>query len=249
MSDFETLCNDFINEFGIGGGGPLETQEGEDEAVVGQSGQLGRAVYWLGKANDYINILHIDWDWLWNEWTGSLAASSRVPTLPSLSVDGYAFAHFDRTSFYVNKNLSGWKNLRYKDYDEFRSSYDVGTIGAGKPAIISIAPNLSLKVNRTADTTYIFDCAGWKKPIILATDDATPDVPTQFERIIIARAAIYYGDKEDAPEIIEGASAEYSDILTKLESQFTPDGRWETMTQDLALAIEVPGASPSFVTR
>ena len=249
MSTFEKLCNDFIDEVGIGGGGPLVTLDGEDEAVV-QTGSLGRAVRWITKSNDYINALHVDWDFLWNEWTGSLAATGRVPTTPTLSVNGFKFADFDRSSFYINKALAGWRRLTYKDYDEFRLSYDVGVIGTGKPAIITVAPNLALKTNRLSDVTYTFDCAGWKEPILLAVDADTPDIPVAFERIIISRAIIYYADKEDVPELLEGAQAEYADILEKLESQQTPDGRWETMAaQDLALAVAVPDKAPSFVTR
>jgi hypothetical protein len=40
--------------------------------------------------------------------------------------------------------------------------------------------------------------------------------------MIIARAKIYYGENEDAPEILSGALASFEDLLDKLEADQLP---------------------------
>jgi carbonic anhydrase/acetyltransferase-like protein (isoleucine patch superfamily) len=50
-----------------------------------------------------------------------------------------------------------------------------------------------------------------------------PLIPEDYWRIIAARALIQYGDREDAPEIVSGASAEFLDVLDKLESDQLED--------------------------
>jgi hypothetical protein len=235
--NFETLVNEFINDHGIGGGGPLATLTGQTEAVVGQSGDLARAVRWIRDANDEINSLWHDWKFLWNEWTGALATGSQTPTLPS----AFAFNLYDRNSFMLNKGTSTVRLLRFVDFDIFRPQYDAIAPTTGSPIIITELPNRTLKVDTKASVDYTFYCAGWKKPTQLAIDASTPDIPVHLQRIIIARAGIFYANLVDAPEVLEGCEAEYMDLLDKLQSSELESFRYERLSaQDLPLSINVP---------
>ena len=111
-------------------------------------------------------------------------------------------------------------------------------------------PDGTLVTSVIADTTYDFYGRGWKEPVRLTADDDVPAIPESYDRIIIARAAIYYADKEDAPEILEGANAEYIDLLDKLQSTQLSAFRYDRMsTQDEQLEVGIPGQESLYPTR
>lgn len=250
--DFETLVNDFIDEYGIGGGGPLEILTGQIYAVVGQTGELGKAVRWIRDANDSINNLWKTWKFLWFEHSvlssaspAGIAAASQTPTLPAFSV-----RQWDRAKFLLNRGTDGNSRLSFMDYDLFHETYYQSAPGTGRPAIVTVLPNGTLRCESLADQAYSFYGAGWKAPTRLTIDTSVPDLPETFDRIILARAAIYYADNTDAPEVLEGAQAEYLDLLNGLQGSQLDSFEQDTMDhQDLDLSFAVPGNEPLGTTR
>ena len=59
----------------------------------------------------------------------------------------------------------------------------------------------------------------------MSANTDSSSIPSQYHRIIVSRAKTMWAEREEAPEILLASSAEYSDILDKLEAQSLPDQR------------------------
>lgn len=231
--DYLHLCQDFVSELGLAGGsGPTH--------VTNQRGELLNVTRWIRDANLWVDNLWTDWRYHWTEYFGTIAINANTITPPTIPV-----GHWDRNSFWVDKESSVASQLTFMEWSEYRRLYDTGTALAqrGQPSIVTVRPDNSLRfyvassVQRTVRAEY------WRKPKVLAADTDVPLMPEQFHRIIIARAAIMYGNREDAPEVIAGMEAEYVDLLEKLQSDQAPGFYGErSSSQDITIGGEIPGA-------
>ena len=62
----------------------------------------------------------------------------------------------------------------------------------------------------------------------LTSDSEVSIIPIEFHRIIVVRAKLIYAEREDAPEIMAGSSAEYDSLMSALEAGYLfgqEDGR------------------------
>ena len=108
------------------------------------------------------------------------------------------------------------------DWDEYKLEYKIGVVDSGTPEVFSVKPDNVIDIYPTPDSTTTISAEYWKTPTILSSDSDVSDIPERFHSIIIARAKIYYGENEDAPEILNGALASFEDLMDKLESDQLP---------------------------
>lgn len=232
------LCRALVSELGMGGGsGPA--------SVIGQTGKLGLAVTWIRESNLWIDDKWVNWKYHWFEYLEMLQASAggHIPPAPS-SPPGLKVAQWDRSAFYLNKTQATVAQLTWKPWPQFRSQDACGVLQVAKPSVISIKPDNSLILNAQPNQVYSIHGEGWRRPKVLAADSDLPGMPEQFHRVIIARAAVMYGNKEAAPEVISGFEAEYIDLLGKLEANQLEGFEQDTMsTQDVNYAVLQPGAA------
>lgn len=232
------LCQELVRELGIGGAtGPT--------AVTGQQGELLNVTRWIRDSALWIDNLWIDWKYLWVEYVNVITtAGGRVPPAPTTPV-GVLVRKWDRTSFFLNKSIGDWSRLKYCDYyNEYRGVYDVGegTQQNARPSRITILPNNTLRLDQTTEVTRELRGEFWRRPVALAANNDVPLMPAEFHRIIMARAAIMYGNREDAPEIISGMEAEYIDLLDKLQSDQAPSfAQDRSSAQDAQTMGAIPG--------
>jgi len=226
------LAKELVRETGLAGGNPDDL-----ETVEGQTGDLLDAVTWTRDACTQIDNLWFTWKFLWIEHSTAFAvADGQDPPLPTT----YDVRRWDRDSFWLNKATSSPRKLRFEDWRTFRQR--TGAAASGKPASITIRPDMTLRTDKIPNATFTFTAEGYKRPTILVLDDNEPDMPAEFHRIIVCRSKIIYADQRDAPEILEGAQTEYSDILDKLQSDQLESHEFDRMSeQDLDLSMEVPG--------
>lgn len=229
---FLECAQELIRETGLAGGDPdaLET-------VEGQTGDLLDAVNWTRDACLEIDTRWATWKYLWFEWsTAFAAAQGQVPPIPT----AFNVRQWDRTTFWLNKAGAGPRKLRYEDWRTFRER--TGAASSGKPSVITVRPDNTLRTDRVPSASFTFTAEGWKRPTLLAADDDEPAMPLEHRRIIVARAKMTYGDQRDAPEILEGAQAEYLEKLDKLEGDQLESREFDRMSeQDLDLSMGVPG--------
>ena len=96
--------------------------------------------------------------------------------------------------------------------------FDTDNASAAAPGPYTILPDQSIAFAAPLDQAYDFKGEYWAAPTTLAANTDTPALPAHYHRIIVCRAAIMYGNREDAPEVITGMEAEYIDMLDKLQS-------------------------------
>lgn len=228
--NFLQLCNELIGEYGLNDDTALT-------AVTGQSGEAANVVRWIRNADLYVSNLWQDWKFLWFTHSETFS-SGREPPLPTFNV-----RQWHRHQFWLNKNSAQHtRRLPFVTWDEFEPIYDRGVIRTEQPAVISERPNRTLVTNTNVDRSYTFSGQGWRRPTELTANTDTPLMPAEFHMIIVYRAAIDYGDKEDAPEIVSGAETKYMDVLEKLQSSELEGFRYDRMAmQDELLSVEVPG--------
>lgn len=231
MSTYLELCRRFVGEYGIAGGtGPSTT--------VSQTGELGRVCRWIADAELYVNVLWTDWRFLWRQYSETLTIGSSTAPIHSVSTE--PVREYDIRTFYLNKDQDSYIKLDYVEWSDFNGMYNVGARSNQPPNVITMRPDRVLELDYPADAAYTLTADFYVSPTRMSADTDEPMMPEEFERIIIARAAIMYGNKEDAPEIISGAEAEYLDMLEKLEANQLPSAREQRMSEsDFDMVVEV----------
>jgi hypothetical protein len=127
---------------------------------------------------------------------------------------------WDTESFYLNYSLATNKKLRVLDYKDWRSKYRQGVKTNSKPDYVAIKPDQSLILESPPDAIYSLTADYWKRPAKMTVNTSTSPIPEEYERVIVARAKMYYAEYEAAPEIMGTAQVEYDDLLDKLEAKY-----------------------------
>lgn len=226
------LCQELVSELGLAGGvGPA--------SVLNQRGELKNVTRWVRDSCLWIDNLWTDWKYHWCEYSGQIAEGSRVPQAAQFPV-----CRWDRDSFWLNKASATPQQMRYVEWKEFRLLYESGPALSQKtrPTLITSRPDATLRTHATSSGLFTLTGEFWRRPLVLTNDGDIPLMPEQFHRIITARAAIMYGNREDAPEIIGGFEAEYTDLLEKLQSDQLPAfAEQRQSSPDVPLVGCIPG--------
>lgn len=235
--DYLRLCQELVSELGLAGGtGP--------STVDGQRGELKNVTRWIRDSCLWVDNLWTDWKYHWCEYSGTIAQDARVPTAAANPV-----GHWDRASFYIDKASLTGQLVTYMPWEAFRTLYESGSALAqrDRPNTLTVRPDSTIRLHPTSDALRTVTAEYWRRPKILTLDTDVPLMPEQFHRIIMARAAIMYGNREDAPEIIGGFEAEYVDLLEKLQSDQAPSFAADRSSgQDIMLLGAIPGVDEGY---
>lgn len=230
------LCQNYCSELGIAGGrGPT--------TVVGQQGELLNVTRWIRDACLDLDNMHQDWRYLHTEYRGVIPAGSRFPG-PPVTPPGVQVRRWDRDSLVLDYESTKAQPMHWERWEQFRKLRQLGSAHTtvGRPTIFTVQADNSLKVFPTAQVDYLLFGEFWRRPVPLQQDTDEPAMPEEYHRVILCRAAIMYGNREDAPEIIAGMEAEYVSILTRLQSdQLNGDSESTMSAADLILEADIPG--------
>ena len=241
MSTYLELVQELVSELGIGGanqGAAVPT------TVTGQTGQLWNAVNWVKQANNNINLMWSDWKYLSVDYSEPLTiGSSAVPAHSGAAVT----KKWDRASFWVDRDQTTVGELAFMMWEDFRVEVLPGPVSSNsKPSVITQKRDGTLLLNVPSDAVYQLTAEFYKRPTLLANDNDVPEMPAEFHRLIICEAAIKYGNKEAAAEVISGMEAEYDYLLAKLQTDQLPGGEYDDQySQDLPIVIDIPGHGES----
>jgi hypothetical protein len=211
---FLTLTRDFAAEVGA-----FKSGVSLPASVVSQTGEADNLQRYVADAADYIQNLWLDWNFLWSLEDGTLLA-----TASSIAANA-AWRSMDQRGFLFNPLTSTGYFPGFIPWPMFYQRTFVRALSAAlRPTNWSRAPDGTIYLSHIASADIEWKAPVWLWPTRMATDAATHPIPgTLGDRIIICRAMITYGVREDAPEIITGASAEYADLLEKLEATCLPN--------------------------
>ena len=223
MSTFLELVKDLRQECGIAGTGPA--------AVTAQVGELKQLVDWV--AQSYVEIQNRHggrWRWLMREFTLTTTAADGVYAYGD-AVDDLTTAAIDRfSSWSVNDNqdppkiyatadgVGAQRWMIYAEWHHFRSVYRIGTQNNGKPHHVSIDTQDNLVLGPVPDAEYKVQGYYWRGAQTLEGDNDHPEMPSQFQKLIVYRAMEKYAGFNSAPEVMIRAKNEGGPMMRQLES-------------------------------
>ena len=225
------LCRDLVGELGVAGGsGP--------SSVENQTGELRNIVRWVAEADIYVQNLWTDWKFMWAFEEGAFLPPGNN-SIGAIT----AFAYPVESGLVLFSDTPTPHKPEYLDWREFRTRYGQNPKQRQtKASAWTVRPDgvLMLSHETTEDETH------WlleyqRHPIRLTSNTDLSPIPEHFERIILARAAIMYGTREDAPEIISGFGAEYADTLEKMEAAYLPGQRNHGRAEQLLIGPDLTG--------
>lgn len=209
------LCQGFVQELGVAGGG-----ENNPSAVTGQTGELLNVVNWIAAAELEINNQCLDWKYLWAEYSQALAIDDQEPTLPTGVL---APRTWIKDSFYLDRFGVNQRKLVWLDWSDYR---DIDSF-PNQPQSITMKPNGVLRLDAKMTQALTLTGEYYKAPTRMSANADVSPIPAEYHRIILCRAAVIYGGREDAPEVVNHYEPEYIEILNNLEMTQRPQREQE----------------------
>ena len=201
-----TLCQKIREKCGLSGTGPVTT--------IGQSGEMLRIVNWFDEAWNDIQDVRDDWFFM-RASDSSLAtiAASQDATLPE------SFAH----PIALTLTTGTTKNeVEYMEFPAFQEAFRLNTPSTGQPTVWTVDGNTA-RFNTIADQVYPLTLEYFKQPVVLATDNAIPDIDTRYQMIIVYKAMQLYGLYDNAQETLAEGMRGYRQTLSKMERDQLPE--------------------------
>lgn len=214
---FIDLCKDIVSDLGIAGG--------TINSVTGilNAEQL-RIINWVARADLFVQNLWVDWKFLWYPDTSVLGQAGSDVLTPSVPTWARNIQTIEFGSLWIAPGTSSARPIRYMPWDAFRGMFGRKVKGTQPvPFCFSQQPDgvIVLSHYLSSDATFALDYHVIGKR--MAGDNDTSPIPENFDNIIVERAKIFYAQRENAPEIMTGSTAEYTDLLDKMQAMCLPD--------------------------
>lgn len=214
---FLDLCKDVVSDLGISGG--------VINSVTGiLNAEQVRVINWVARADLFVQNLWVDWLFLWvadSAVLGQTGSDILTPTLPTWA---RAIPTIEEDSLWMSAGTAVARPIKFLPWEVFRSAFERKAKGTSAvPVAYSRRPDgvLVLSHKLAQDSTFTLDYHVIGKR--LAADNDTSPIPEQFDSIIVERSKIFYAERENAPEIMSGSTAEYTDMLDKMQAVYLPD--------------------------
>lgn len=224
MATYLTGSQDLARECGL-------SQSPSD--VTTQTGELARIVYWYRDA--YTEIQNrTRWRFLRHGFT--------FPTV----ADTQAYAYTDATDSTSSSTISRFGSWYLKDLDNppkcyltssgvgsqyflsfmpwewFNTVYNISSQSSGPPAHISIDPQDQIVLGPTPNDAYTVTGEYYRSAQVLAANGDTPEMPTQFHKLIVYAGMLEYAGFEAAQEVEVRATKGYNRLMRQLENNQMP---------------------------
>lgn len=236
MTNFKTLCENVIDELGVAGGS--QSFPGVDSAV----GEMKRIVRFVKQADINLCVRFIDWNFLWYDYSETLAAGAGV--FPGASASGGKVATPNKwmtDSIWLNRGQSNAVKLSYVPWEDWRHRFRSQPIKTQQPSFFTIRPDKVLELDSYADKEYAASGEFYRNPEEMSGNTDTSLIPEQFHRLIEVRAKIMYAEREDAPEVLLGSSAEHDELMEAMEASqltnFEPNAMGAADLSDIQMSI------------
>lgn len=211
------LCKDIVADLGIAGGVLQTTQNLIDQEMI-------RICNWVARSDLYVQNLWTQWKFLWYldaAVTAALGTDFCVTSPPAWAAN---IQSYDLKSLWINAGTASAQKIPWMDWDKFYSTYQSKPKTTNLiPTFFSVDPAGKIWLSNIVPALTTFSMAYYVVGNRMAGDLDTSPIPINFDTIITERAKIIYAGRENAPEIMTSASAEYSDQLDKLQAYGLPN--------------------------
>ncbi len=226
MSTFLQLAQSLRQECGVAGTGP--------STVVGQVGELKRLVDWVSEAWTEIQNRHRNWRWLRYGFTFQTVADDDTYAYGDVSdaVTAVAITRFshwlltDRYDppkiFLTSAGVGTQTWMIWVPWEHFKTIYRIGTQNSGYPIHITVDPQNNIVMGPKPNGIYTVVGDYQRSAQTLALDADTPEMPTDYHKLIVYRAMEDYGYFEAAPEVLARGVKKGSLLMRQLELDQLP---------------------------
>lgn len=207
--NFLQLCQKVSKKCGLSG------SITDTASAVGES---LRVVEWVNEAWQDIQLSQTNWDWMRYEFTFDTVAG--VQSYSPVSAGLTSFSRWHTDTFRCYKTALGLANDKFiteLDYPSFRDTYMLGIRIPAEPSTFAIKPRGSLiLLGETPDDVYTIYGEYQKSVSELVSNTDEPDMPAEYHMAIVHAARIKYAAYENAAEVMEEASRDFSRLMGNL---------------------------------
>lgn len=204
--DYLALVQALWRESGAGASKP--------STVESQAGERERLVYWIRQADEFVQELHADWNFLWGQESFYTTSGQSIYT-PAVSV-----SLFDRDAWFIEG-----ESVPCIEYIDIKDQARLDT--SGKPWQVVLLPDGTIRLDGEPDDQYQVQYDYWA-PVqtMQVSDTAQSAIPVEFRQVIVGKALMLYAEFENAPEILQKGATMYDHWLKRLEAKQLPGKRF-----------------------
>lgn len=238
MSSFLELCQLFQRKTGITGS--------EMTAVTNQTGLDSKIVNWISDADNEIQNIWQDWNFLRVDGKVITINSGQDGTGDEYSLSALGITdlvRWDFDNFYINPGAANYAELTKIPHKEWlKSAARLGVKVSAEPTQIVFRPDKSLVFVDKPDAEYTVWGSYFKFITKMSANSDTSNIPTVFENIIIYKAQMFYAQYYEDDDLYNEARMNYDAELVKLESAELPGQHIRTTaannTDDIRTIVE-----------
>lgn len=193
----------------------VATASGEDLLIANEVSDRWRAVQQMA----------YNWKWMRKMLNGVLSLGLVEQDISALGAPDFSrwvpeSDYYRPTAYEASNPQSEW-DLRYLQFDRFRSMFLVGTPSPAAPQYWSQSPGGKLLIGPAPDlATYHFRGDYFSVPTELVNDADTPGMPSQFHMLLVWMALEQMSSIDAAPEVYRRAQANAeADLNSLIEHQ------------------------------
>lgn len=213
---FLELCKDIVADLGVAGGVLQSTQGLTQQELI-------RVCGWVARADLYLQNLWTQWNFL---WVNDAAVSAQAGTdfcITSPPAWAANIQSYDLDSLWINAGTAAAQRVVHMDWNNFYLMYQVlPKATRAVPNFFSVDPSGKIWLSEFVSANTTFSLSYYVVGKRMQADGDTSPIPANFDTIITERAKIIYAGREDAPEILVSASAEYTEQLDKMQAYCLP---------------------------
>lgn len=221
--NFLALAQRLVEKGGMAGSGPA--------TVVGQAGELKRAINFINEAWNDIQLARTDWRWMRASASFSTVSDQATYTPAECGVtDLESWIMNTRQctfrSYVTSDGVGSEVDLSFQPYDQWRDCFQFGAIrnARSRPLTITVTPNQSIGLGQTpdsADYTVVGDY--YRTPSALVDNTDIPGLPAPFHMLIVYRALMLYAQYEEDEYMRATAERDYTRMMARLVSNQLPE--------------------------
>lgn len=196
MSTFLQLCQDVARRSGT----VSDTGGARPTTVVGQTGRLGKIVSWVQDAWTEIQNSENAWQWMQQEWSGNLIASTSTYTAASFNITDLAeWVVGDKAIWLYDTDvgLSDENHLDQISHHVWTAYYGRGSQTNNRPIAYAVTPANELAFGPIPDDGYAV--RGWYRQTVQTLSDNadTPNCPARHHNVILYRTLMLLHEHDE----------------------------------------------------
>lgn len=233
--DYLTIVQNVIDELGVLGGDAVTNVTAL--ASVTDPEYL-RIIKMVADADMWVLRQHLDWDFMWYEYSETLAADDT--SLPAITGGSPpTIKHWLKDAFWLDRTGSNPIQLKHLPWKDWRNTFRSGLIQTSEPTFCSQRPDGTIEIDVKSSKAYTATGEGYKRPEKMTVDGSESPIPDEFRRIIEVRAMIDWSARDDATEILNLKVPEYDLLMLQLEGSELPGQDPNLLAENEDLSVEV----------